>query len=899
MSDSGQSAVAIEAAVTQKEVVEAILRMEAPAGLMVSVVGLDTSDQVQVAWEIISDLPGWQPVVLSALPWERDVPHALTSVLQQRGVGDLDVPGASTVVVLRDALWADKESFRSMVGTVRKMIHGRLVIILTGVRAERSEGADGTAPEGLRPPWAPETLRGLIDSEVHLRPLELDEIQSLAMDETGMRLSPGTVSRLRDATGGWPGRVRDVLRGMPPDHWAEQQPTVPLPDQWYRRYHNSTADLGPDVLTLLTALSIFRTGCDMPLLRALAGTVPGRPEDDGWFDRALSDSLAEGLVQLTPGAVSPRLSLARPTDRAVIRALTAPDVSAVLHRSAADYAVTTGDTDAAVSHRSVARVFDGHHDSAPLAEHGTELAAEGQWVRAASMFVLASEIELDRPRSVELLLSGLDAFAFAGDIREARWRIADLHQMMDSGQLNSLRGYVAFHEGRRRQAKGLLDRARESLTSVEEQGVLASRMVQFNLADWDMEAIVSWSRRAVDALPVESGARQESDAIAIIGRAALDGRLPDDTAGNEGQLRAQSREIAEGWVSLALDDPIGARERLHTRPQIEGSARISQWRDAWLARTCLVLGDLATASTLVDGALTRAHHYRIELHVPLLLWTGVMVAALRGETEKFRGLLRRLTVGPDAFAVQRLPAEMTRLFAGGFTGDLEAAVHAGRELAQISETTELQPGFWPWEDVHALNLVHTGAFDEAEQFLEGAETAARESGLSSLQAKLMVPRALLVLRSGDTEDGIRVFDDAVALISSLGVPLYESQVLYEYGQALRRLGRRRVADDVLRRAAEVFAAMGATEMVRRCERERRASGLGPRVAPGQLSDQEHEIAGAVLRGSSNRDIAAELFLSQKTVEYHLTRMYRKLGVTNRRELVALFAGQDSGTISPG
>ena len=113
------------------------------------------------------------------------------------------------------------------------------------------------------------------------------------------------------------------------------------------------------------------------------------------------------------------------------------------------------------------------------------------------------------------------------------------------------------------------------------------------------------------------------------------------------------------------------------------------------------------------------------------------------------------------------------------------------------------------------------------------------------------------------------------------MPAYQSRISYDYGQVQRRLGRRRRADEMFARAGEIFAAMGATEFVDRCNRERRAGGLGTRVTNSAgLTPQEEEIAAIIADGASNREAAAELFLSPKTVEYHLTRV-PKLGIRTR------------------
>jgi DNA-binding CsgD family transcriptional regulator len=110
-----------------------------------------------------------------------------------------------------------------------------------------------------------------------------------------------------------------------------------------------------------------------------------------------------------------------------------------------------------------------------------------------------------------------------------------------------------------------------------------------------------------------------------------------------------------------------------------------------------------------------------------------------------------------------------------------------------------------------------------------------------------------------------------------------------YGERLRRVGERRAAREQLSRAAEAFRALGAAPWLGRAEAELGASGqrLGARdpSEPDRLTPREAQIAAEVAEGKSNREVAAALYLTPKTVEFHLTRVYRKLGVRSRTELV--------------
>jgi DNA-binding NarL/FixJ family response regulator len=115
-----------------------------------------------------------------------------------------------------------------------------------------------------------------------------------------------------------------------------------------------------------------------------------------------------------------------------------------------------------------------------------------------------------------------------------------------------------------------------------------------------------------------------------------------------------------------------------------------------------------------------------------------------------------------------------------------------------------------------------------------------------------------------------------------------------HGERLRRAGRRTDSRQALRRAIDGFERLGATPWATRAQVELRATGATPRrrrddADRDQLTAHELQVARVVAGGASNREAAAALFLSHKTIEFHLAHIYRKLGVRTRTELAGLAA----------
>jgi DNA-binding CsgD family transcriptional regulator len=191
----------------------------------------------------------------------------------------------------------------------------------------------------------------------------------------------------------------------------------------------------------------------------------------------------------------------------------------------------------------------------------------------------------------------------------------------------------------------------------------------------------------------------------------------------------------------------------------------------------------------------------------------------------------------------------------------------------------------------------TGQVEAARRAL--AELEERVDSSASVAGRAFVHRLHGVLQT-DPDRSASAFDDAVAAAERLGWPLETARTELLYGERLRRDRRRKDARWHLARAADIFDALGARPWAERARQEHDATGerAARRREPDrgqQLTPQELRVARVVAQGASNREAAAHLFISAKTVEMHLSSIYRKLRVSSRTQMVArLSAAQDTG-----
>jgi DNA-binding NarL/FixJ family response regulator len=274
----------------------------------------------------------------------------------------------------------------------------------------------------------------------------------------------------------------------------------------------------------------------------------------------------------------------------------------------------------------------------------------------------------------------------------------------------------------------------------------------------------------------------------------------------------------------------------------------TSWEDAELARVVLERGDLTEASRLVAGA---------RVHSPYSI---------------------------PAHGVRRAQVELL-LAEGRAQEALDAAEDYARHLTRRADN----PAFAPWRSLTATALHRCGRAAEARALAEEELALARRWGGAGTTG-----RSLRILGTLEGEQGVPRLREAVAVLSDSPARLEHARALAALGAVLRRTGQRTEARTPLREALDLAERSGALGLRESVRTELHAAGARPRSTAlsglAALTPSERRVAQLAAAGRSNREIAQTLFVTPKTVELHLSRSYRKLGVGSRGDLAEALVG---------
>ena len=210
-----------------------------------------------------------------------------------------------------------------------------------------------------------------------------------------------------------------------------------------------------------------------------------------------------------------------------------------------------------------------------------------------------------------------------------------------------------------------------------------------------------------------------------------------------------------------------------------------------------------------------------------------------------------------------------------------------------SEAAKFDPGVFRWEADVVEASFRSGRADDAAEALERFEGRARSTHRAWTQAVLHRCRGLLAPADSFDDE----FLEALRWHSRSPMPFERARTELCYAERLRRVRRSTEAQAHFRSALGTFEQLGAEPWAVRARRGlagRRAAPKRSSLPDASLTPHESQVAGLVQRGATNKEVAATLFVTEKTVEYHLSNVYRKLGIRSRAELIWLLARQSSG-----
>ena len=805
---------------------------------------------------------------------------------------------APTALVLDDVHWADRESVEFLAHLVRHPVRAPLLVTL----ALRTGPAPGALTTALRAGGQDRRAE-----QMRLGPLGRDAVAEL----TGGGLDDLTLRRVYRESGGNPfyasALSRMYRRGRAPE--PDRGPaTGPVPATVIDAVAAELDLLPAGTKRVLQAAAVLGDGFDPPGVAQIAEL----PEPA--VDEALDAAAIAGVIheQGTAG-----LRFRHPIVRGAAYESAAPAWRRRLHARAAARRHAEGAAPGGWAHHLARSATPGDHDAIAAlrqAAHAVRLTAPGtaaQWL-AAALAVLGDAPTVQR---LELLVPLATALAAAGELEESRRILREALPLADAlprGRVLAALTVVEHMLGSHDDATGVLEQALAGLAAGtpeaaelrlqiawdrlyanEPQAALArAREAQLEASRLDQPALASAST-AMLALTEATLGHFEPSAHAFEQGLAIVSRLPDDAFA--ARLDAT---MFLGFAAYHLDRLPAGAELVERGIAVSRATEQGQFYAPMLLLHGLIqvaYGNLAAAERLGRDAEDVA---RLANNTQWLTWSLTVqcaTATLTGD------LPRALECGQEAVTVGSyhyfsLVARSYLAAAWLEAGEPDRCAH---ELLAICGDPDGPPIKRPFRPVPYEVLTRAelarGHGAAAEAWARRAAFAARVVPVPTRIGEARRSQAEIALAQGDPRAAARLAQTAVEATEPAGRALETARGRLLAGTAWLAAGERAAAVDELERARTEFAACGARRLDDAAAGRLRS--LGRAVARGgrppgarreqtALSRREREIAELVCRGMTNRAIAGQLFISEKTVEGHVARVFAKLGVARRAAIGA-------------
>ncbi len=772
------------------------------------------------------------------------------------------------VVAVDDVQWLDRTTAATLTFALRRM-EGPVLLLL----ARRVDG-NGPASE-LERALAAEAVERLA-----VGPLSVGAIQVLLRDRLCRVFARPTLLRIHETSGGNPFYAIELARALP----ADLDPTRPLPvpetlDGLLRVRLAGLPKATQDALVLVSALG-------SPPLKLLSEA--GVREDD--LEPAFHARVIErenGSVRFTHPLLASVLYLGRSAkERRDAHRFLADVVVDPLERSR-HLALATDAPDAEVSatleHAAeVARARGATLVAAELGEHAIRLtpatAFEDEHRRtmaAGRAHMAAGEIERARTLGEALAGRGLEGVTLA----EVLMYLSELEsaRLPDKVEL-------------RRQALREQDLPDELRQRIHQRLALDLRFLE------GRTSAVEHARAAVELADRLDDDRLRAGALAVLALLEFQGGEPGSI--RLAEYAVQLADAADGG-SPQIDPGfclahtlVWSYDVVRARQVLAGMVGTWQERDErvsaqalwYLSLVELRAGRFPLATEHAERARAISVLYgRDEEEEPQNLFPIALALAHEGRLEEARDAAElglRLTEQLDVL-LPGFPAARG-LVAAWEGSDAEAADRFALAEDTADRAEWVEPGLRWWRATYAETLVALDRMQEANALLDDWDAGGRRLDRVRVLAEVTRCRGLVAAAGGDLDAAMSLLAEAAKRHEAADDRFGRAQALLSLGAVRRRDRKKRLARDVLAEALDIFERCGAEGWAERARSE--LGVVGGRRRQEGLTPAEQRVAELVAEGRTNREVAATLVLGERTVETHLTHIYKKLGIRSRTEL---------------
>jgi len=797
-------------------------------------------------------------------------------------ISSLQGKQAATVVV-EDLQWADLPSARALLFACRRLGADRVLVVLTCRLEATSQLGEG---------WARFVSGDRRASVLTLRGLSAGELGQLCRRLGRAELSERTVGRLADHTGGNPLLARALFDELTDDELRATGGNFRAPRSLAGLILPRLAALSRSARDLVVAASVLGEHATL----ADAATLAGTAEPAAALDKAERAGLL--FEQDTPSGR--KVSFPHLLIRQAVYHDLGPGRRRRLHLRAA--AIVGGQE--ALAHRVAAAVGPDPELAANLCAAAAAAADAGKLLLAARYLQQAAAVTGRGPDRDERALSAFELLVRTADVAAADTARPVIEQLPASARRDTVLGQLALLAGRPGEAEALLRAAWDAHDPVRQPSAGGETALGLGMllkvSGADAEAAV-WLDRALDS---GTGREPWYDAARCIrsfafvlsgdtGRAlGLFGDLPTRPA-MVPAARTDAlafRGVARLWagdLQAAAADLTVTVSRISAGVQVRFPGRAL----AFLAGTEFRLGRWDDARGHAELAVALACEADCGYDLALVHSAAVPVAACRGDWEAADGHARAAEQAARTFGgFDAILAASARGILGLARDDPEEALYGAALALAVPQVDHYDPAAFWWRPAQVWALMRTGHLGQAEVILAAIEARAARRGESAALTQTAWLRGSLAMARGDLDHADEVMRTARHAPRDQSLPFYRGLLDLQHGRCLSRLHRHAAAVDAVRAAHDVFGVLGARPFLRASEAELTAEGLRSRPGGGPglpgLTAQELRVARLVASGLSNREAAAELYLSPKTVEYHLAHAFTKLGVRSRHQLTS-------------